>query len=121
MLQLLILVVMVMTGGKVQQAEAHPCATSFFSALVELIPCRQAVAPFSSWQPTEACCAAVKALGQPCLCVLINGPPISGVDRSLALQLPLKCSVNFEPCKLISSSFSLGINHMVRFQTDLNH
>ncbi|KVH97069.1 Bifunctional inhibitor/plant lipid transfer protein/seed storage helical domain-containing protein [Cynara cardunculus var. scolymus] len=57
---------------------AHPCGSTFFSALVQLIPCRASVAPFSPIPPNEACCTAIKVLGQPCLCVLVNGPPISG-------------------------------------------
>ncbi|KAF2293626.1 hypothetical protein GH714_003494 [Hevea brasiliensis] len=61
---------------------------------------RAAVAPYRSIPPSEACCNAVKSLGQPCLCVLLNGPPISGVDRNMALQLPDKCFANFEPCEI---------------------
>ncbi|GFQ08152.1 hypothetical protein PHJA_002959200 [Phtheirospermum japonicum] len=82
----------------VQESKGHPCGSTFFSALVHLIPCRAAVAPFSPIPPSESCCASVKALGQPCLCVLVNGPPISGVDRTMAMQLPEKCTANFEPC-----------------------
>ncbi|KAI3743747.1 hypothetical protein L1987_56812 [Smallanthus sonchifolius] len=89
---------MVVMGLLVQATVAHPCGSTFFSALVQLIPCRASVAPFSPIPPNEACCTSVKVLGQPCLCVLVNGPPISGVDRSMAMQLPEKCSVNFEPC-----------------------
>ncbi|KAJ0641674.1 putative lipid-transfer protein DIR1 [Helianthus annuus] len=92
----------IVMGLLVQVTVAHPCGSTFFSALVQLIPCRASVAPFSPIPPNEACCNAIKVLGQPCLCVLVNGPPISGVDRSMAMQLPEKCSVNFEPCnKLI--------------------
>ncbi|KAJ7013035.1 protein LIM2 [Populus alba x Populus x berolinensis] len=85
-----------------EHGQAHPCGSTFFSALIQLIPCRAAVAPFSPIQPSELCCSAVKALGQPCLCTLVNGPPISGVDRNMALQLPDKCSANFEPCNSLS-------------------
>ncbi|KAF2319434.1 hypothetical protein GH714_015797 [Hevea brasiliensis] len=63
-------------------------------------PPMAAVAPYSPIPPSDACCNAVKSLGQPCLCVLVNGPPISGVDRNMALQLPDKCTANFEPCIL---------------------
>ncbi|XP_042015600.1 non-specific lipid-transfer protein 3-like [Salvia splendens] len=91
----LILVVVVVA----QESTAHPCGSTFFSALIQLIPCRSAVAPFSPIPPTEACCASIKALGQPCLCVLVNGPPISGVDRTMATQLPEKCTANFESCE----------------------
>uniref|UniRef100_A0A7N0V2W9 Bifunctional inhibitor/plant lipid transfer protein/seed storage helical domain-containing protein n=1 Tax=Kalanchoe fedtschenkoi TaxID=63787 RepID=A0A7N0V2W9_KALFE len=76
------------------------CGRNFFSALVQMIPCRSAVAPFSPLPPTEACCQAIIALGQPCLCALINGPPVSGVDRNMTLQLPDKCLANFEPCAM---------------------
>ena len=92
----------------VAQVESTPCTSTFFSALVQLIPCRAAVAPFSPIPPSEACCNALKALGQPCLCVLVNGPPISGVDRNMASQLPDKCTANFEPCAL-----SLSLSPMV--------
>ncbi|KAK6240259.1 hypothetical protein QUC31_005728 [Theobroma cacao] len=86
--------------GLLEHSEGSACSSTFFSALVQLIPCRAAVAPFSPIPPNEACCNAIKALGQPCLCVLVNGPPISGVDRNMALQLPEKCTANFEPCIL---------------------
>ncbi|GAV85686.1 LTP_2 domain-containing protein [Cephalotus follicularis] len=82
----------------VQHGQGLSCGSTFFSALVQLIPCRAAVAPFSPIPPSETCCNAIKSLGQPCLCVLVNGPPISGVDRNMALQLPDKCTANFEPC-----------------------
>ncbi|XP_020271440.1 putative lipid-transfer protein DIR1 [Asparagus officinalis] len=71
-----------------------PCSTSFFSVLVQLMPCRPAVAQFSTVPPSEVCCNAVRSLGQDCLCALLNGPPITGVDRDSALQLPNKCNVN---------------------------
>ncbi|XP_074270599.1 putative lipid-transfer protein DIR1 [Silene latifolia] len=88
--------------GQVQgQTPGTSCTNTFFSSLVQLIPCRAAVSPFSPVPPTETCCSAVKALGQPCLCVLINGPPISGVDTSMALQLPVKCATSFDPCELL--------------------
>lgn len=94
----LVMLVLLMASSAVQETRSHPCGSTFFSALVQLIPCRASVAPFSPIPPSEACCASVKALGQPCLCVLITGPPISGVDRSMAMQLPDKCAANFEPC-----------------------
>ncbi|KAJ4850625.1 hypothetical protein Tsubulata_022195 [Turnera subulata] len=97
---LVFMLVLVMTGV-VDKGEGHVCGSTFFSALVQLIPCRAAVAPFSPIPPSEPCCNAVKTLGQPCLCVLVNGPPISGVDKNMALQLPDKCSANFEPCELM--------------------
>ncbi|KAL3615377.1 hypothetical protein CASFOL_041038 [Castilleja foliolosa] len=95
-----LILVLVMAAAMVQESKGHPCGSTFFSALVQLIPCRSAVAPFSPIPPTESCCASVKALGQPCLCVLVNGPPISGVDRTMAMQLPEKCTANFEPCEM---------------------
>ncbi|GAB4832617.1 hypothetical protein Ancab_006635 [Ancistrocladus abbreviatus] len=93
-------VLMLTIAGMPQQGKSHGCGGTFFSALVQLIPCRASVTPFSSIPPSDACCSAVKALGQPCLCVLINGPPISGVDRNMALLLPEKCMTGFEPCEI---------------------
>ncbi|MED6210089.1 hypothetical protein PIB30_060808 [Stylosanthes scabra] len=83
------------------KGQSTPCTSTFFSALVQLLPCRTAVAPFSRIPPTDACCNAVMALGQPCLCLLLNGPSIAGIDRSMALQLPDKCTTNFEPCDIM--------------------
>ncbi|CAL9003878.1 unnamed protein product [Prunus brigantina] len=83
-----------------QELAGTMCASTFFSSIVQLIPCRAAVVPFSPILPSETCCNALKALGQPCLCVLVNGPSISGVDRTMAMQLPEKCTINFEPCTL---------------------
>ncbi|CAN6829846.1 unnamed protein product [Brassica oleracea] len=84
------------------EEEVGGCSRTFFSSLVQLIPCRAAVAPFSPVPPTESCCAAIVTLGRPCLCLLANGPPLSGIDRSMALQLPLTCSANFPPCDVIT-------------------
>ncbi|KAJ9558414.1 hypothetical protein OSB04_013028 [Centaurea solstitialis] len=83
-------------------ADKYPpiCTGEFVEQELSLIPCRASVAPFSPIPPNEACCNALRVLGQPCLCVLVNGPPISGVDRSMAMQLPEKCNVNFGPCEL---------------------
>ncbi|KNA17753.1 hypothetical protein SOVF_077190 [Spinacia oleracea] len=75
---------------------------TFFSELVRLIPCRASVSPFSLIPPTQTCCNAIKTLGHPCLCVL--GPPISGVDRSMTLQLPEKCA------PILIHEFSIGQN-----------
>ncbi|KAF5738366.1 protein M7-like [Tripterygium wilfordii] len=93
-----LLVFLLMMTCYVERGRGAACTSTFFSALVQLIPCRAAVAPFSPIPPSETCCNAVKTLGQPCLCVLVNGPPITGVDRNMALQLPDKCTANFEPC-----------------------
>lgn len=95
-----LMVVMLIMSEMVGQGQGRTCGNTFFSALVQLIPCRTAVSPFSPIPPSETCCNAVKTLGQPCLCVLVNGPPISGVDRGMALQLPDKCAANFDPCEL---------------------
>ncbi|KAE8671362.1 clustered mitochondria protein-like isoform X2 [Hibiscus syriacus] len=65
---------------------------------VDVGPYRAAVPPFSLIPPSGNCCNAIKALGQPCLYVLVNGPPITSVDRNMAFQLPQKYSANFEPC-----------------------
>lgn len=102
----LVMLILVITYSSiaVKGSNGHPCSSTFFSALIQLIPCRASVVPFSSVPPSEACCASIKALGQPCLCVLINGPPISGVDRNMAVQLPEKCTANFEQCKNLSTS-----------------
>ena len=107
-----LLLVLLGITSLVAQGENTPCTSTFFSALVQLLPCRTAIAPFSPIPPTEACCNAVKALGQPCLCFLVNGPPISGVDRNMALQLPEKCTANFEP----SLSLSLSLTHTHKFK-----
>ena len=93
--------ILLIMAGLVAQVQSNPCTSTFFSALVQLIPCRAAVAPFSPIPPNDACCNALKGLGQPCLCVLVNGPPISGVDRNMASQLPEKCTANFDPCEIM--------------------
>ncbi|KAK7334779.1 hypothetical protein VNO80_26542 [Phaseolus coccineus] len=98
----LVWVLMMIVGLGFREVESSPCTSTFFSALVQLIPCRAAVAPFSSIPPSDACCNALRTLGQPCLCVLVTGPPISGVDRNMASQLPDKCTTNFEPCNVKS-------------------
>ncbi|CAI9786085.1 unnamed protein product [Fraxinus pennsylvanica] len=105
-------IVFMAAGVLVKESNGHPCGSTFFSALVQLIPCRAAVAPFSTIPPSDACCAAIKILGQPCLCVLVSGPPITGVDKNMAMQLPDKCTANFEPCKL-SPFKSLSLSRTV--------
>ncbi|KAG9450677.1 hypothetical protein H6P81_010642 [Aristolochia fimbriata] len=98
-LQTLMWVVFLVTLGEaLKPGLSQACPTSYYSALMQLLPCRQAVGPFSPLPPSEACCVVVKSLGQPCLCSIINGPPISGVDRSMAMLLPAKCAANFGPC-----------------------
>lgn len=81
------------------QTMGQLCASTFVGSVLQLMPCRPAVAAFAAEPPSEPCCTALKVLGQPCLCMLINGPPIAGLDRSLAMQLPAKCAANFDPCK----------------------
>ncbi|KAL6954934.1 hypothetical protein U1Q18_045340 [Sarracenia purpurea var. burkii] len=98
-------------GGKGQTT----CGSTFFSALVHLIPCRAAVTPFSPIPPSDSCCSAIRTLGQPCLCVLVNGPPITGVNRNMAMQLPDKCSANFEP----SGHYALGFRTGRRMKAGL--
>ncbi|XVF22988.1 hypothetical protein REPUB_Repub12eG0218300 [Reevesia pubescens] len=79
--------------GLLEQGQGTVCGSTFFSALVQLIPCRPSFGRFSPIPPSEACCNAIKVLGQPCLCVLVNGPPVSGVDWNMALQQPDKNAV----------------------------
>ncbi|KAL8262444.1 hypothetical protein R6Q59_023793 [Mikania micrantha] len=100
--RMMIVMVVVVVALLVQGNMGFPCGSTFFSALVQLIPCRASVVPFSPIPPNDSCCTAIRVLGQPCLCVLVNGPPISGVDRSLAMQLPEKCNLNFGPCELLN-------------------
>ncbi|XP_010257785.1 PREDICTED: protein LIM3 [Nelumbo nucifera] len=94
------LVFMVAMASMVEHGMGQGCSSTFFAALVQLIPCRPAVTSFSPLPPTEGCCNAVRMLGQPCLCMLVSGPPIAGVDRNVAMQLPAKCAFNFEPCQV---------------------
>ncbi|XP_068643916.1 uncharacterized protein [Aristolochia californica] len=92
------LIFLVTLGEAQNPGLSQACPDSYYSAIMQLLPCRQAVAPFSPLPPSEACCAVVKALGQPCLCSILNGPPMSGVDRTMAMLLPAKCAANFGPC-----------------------
>ncbi|XP_010238648.2 uncharacterized protein LOC104584760 [Brachypodium distachyon] len=66
---------------------------NYLGALLQLmIPCKAAVAPFSPSPPSEDCCSAVRELGQPCLCLLLAGPLISGADRQMLSRLPSTCA-----------------------------
>ncbi|KAL5983288.1 hypothetical protein ACLOJK_017372 [Asimina triloba] len=85
------LIFLVLMARMVTQGSGQRCTLTFFAALVRLMPCRAAVAPYGPMPPTLACCNALRTLGRPCLCVIVNGPPISGIDRNLALELPSKC------------------------------
>lgn len=118
-LSLVVILVLVLSAF-VQQSRARSCGNTFFSSLIQMIPCRASVAPFSPIQPSEACCNAIKTLGQPCLCVLVNGPPISGVDRNMALQLPDKCTANFQPCNEHSNFSQTSTFHFSFSQQVLN-
>lgn len=80
------------------ESKGQICDSTFFGALMELMPCQQAVNPFAALPPSEACCAAIQALGQPCLCLVLNGPTLPYIDRTIAVQLPDQCSANFPPC-----------------------
>ena len=67
------------------QVPGQTCGSTFFGALVQLIPCRGAVAPFSMVQPTLACCNAIKTLGLACVSSSTALP-------SLALTATWRCS-----------------------------
>lgn len=83
-------------GGGEGEPTSTACGSSsynYLSALLRLmIPCKAAVAPFSPTPPAEECCWAVRELGQPCLCMLLAGPPISGADRRMLVRLPSTCA-----------------------------
>ncbi|KAM3191829.1 hypothetical protein ACQJBY_069205 [Aegilops geniculata] len=83
-------------GGGGGGEPATACGSSsynYLGALLRLvIPCKAAVAPFSPAPPTDECCRAVRELGQPCLCLLLAGPPISGADRRMLTRLPSICA-----------------------------
>lgn len=100
------LVLLVFMASMVEHGVGQGCTRNFFSVLLQLMPCRPAVAPFSLIPPSEGCCSALRDLGQPCLCVLLNGPPLSGVDHTSTLQLPAKCAINYAPC---NASFLSGL------------
>ncbi|KAI9081407.1 hypothetical protein K1719_036553 [Acacia pycnantha] len=115
LLVLLIIMTGLVAGGRQGSLTTVPCTRTFFSALVQLLPCRAAVRAVSPIPPGEACCNAVRALGQPCLCLITNGPLISSIDQDMAWQLPAKCDANFEPCDLslsLSPSLSPSVNHI---------
>ncbi|ONK79038.1 uncharacterized protein A4U43_C01F2230 [Asparagus officinalis] len=78
------------------------CPTVFYLVMLQFTPCSLAVAPFGPSPPSSACCKAIRSMGQACLCSLLNGPPLAGVDRNAALQLPSKCVLNYEPCIIIN-------------------
>ncbi|KAF7014909.1 hypothetical protein CFC21_028836 [Triticum aestivum] len=80
-------------GGGEPTTACGSSSYNYLGALLRLmIPCKAAVAPFSPAPPTEECCRAVRELGQPCLCLLLAGPPISGADRRMLTRLPSICA-----------------------------
>jgi hypothetical protein len=87
-------------GGEGEGESATACGSSsynYLSALLRLmIPCKAAVAPFSPTPPNEECCSAVRELGQPCLCMLLAGPLISGADRRMLIRLPTTCAATYD-------------------------
>lgn len=104
------LVFIMATTCVMEQGKAKFCSNSVISSLVQLIPCRPSLSPFRPIPPSFLCCNAIKTLGQPCLCALLDGPPVSGVDYNLAMLLPQKCSADFDPC-----TFFLPLNILWSF------
>lgn len=98
-LVLLLVLVVLGPGGEAgtaaASASASACGSSsynYLGALLRLmLPCKAAVAPFSPARPSDECCSAVRELGQPCFCLLLAGPPISGADRLMLSRLPEAC------------------------------
>jgi hypothetical protein len=91
-------------GASAGEGKEEPTATAcgdssynYLSALLRLmIPCKAAVAPFSPTPPDDECCSAVRELGQPCLCMLLAGPLISGADRRMLIRLPSTCAAAYD-------------------------
>jgi hypothetical protein len=91
-------------GASAGEGKEEPTATAcgdssynYLSALLRLmIPCKAAVAPFSPTPPDDECCSAVRELGQPCLCMLLAGPLISGADRRILIRLPSTCAATYD-------------------------
>ncbi|KAG1330849.1 Type 6 nonspecific lipid transfer protein LTP602 [Cocos nucifera] len=56
-------------------------------------PCISSVNPVD--KPADACCTALAHADLPCLCAYKNSGmlPYLGINASLAMQLPAKCSV----------------------------
>ena len=92
------LVFMIAMTCFVEQSKAKFCSNSLISTLVQLIPCKPSLSPFSPMPPSLLCCHALKTLGQPCLCAVLDAPPVSGIDYNVAMLLPQKCALNFHPC-----------------------
>ncbi|KAL5198671.1 hypothetical protein ABZP36_002183 [Zizania latifolia] len=86
----------VVVGGQDEVAGTASCgSSSYLGALIQLmVPCKAAVAPFSPARPSGECCAAVRELGQRCLCLLLAGPPISGADGLMLSRLPAACAAD---------------------------
>ncbi|KAG8080826.1 hypothetical protein GUJ93_ZPchr0007g4552 [Zizania palustris] len=83
-------------GRQDEAAGTASCGGSgYLGALIQLmVPCKAAVAPFSPARPSGECCAAVRELGQRCLCLLLAGPPISGADGLMLSRLPAACAAD---------------------------
>lgn len=94
------------------------CRNMYFVVLFRLIPCMPSVVSFAPAPPSEECCSAVKNVTQPCFCDLTNGPPINGVDRNVALTLPVQCSLNFDPCNF-SFLTVYGFSTALKFSLNL--
>lgn len=116
------LVFMMAIACFLEPGKAKFCSNSLISSLVQLIPCRPALSPFRPTPPSLLCCNALKTLGQPCLCAVLDAPPVSGVDYNLAMSLPQKCATNFDPCnyfsfisQLILAFFCIEILEKLRF------
>ncbi|KAG6593320.1 putative lipid-transfer protein DIR1 [Cucurbita maxima] len=92
------LVFMIAMTCFVEPSKAKFCSNSLISTLVQLIPCKPSLSPFSPMPPSLLCCHALKTLGQPCLCAVLDAPPVSGIDYNVAMLLPQKCALNFHPC-----------------------
>nr|AOC88989.1 type 6 nonspecific lipid transfer protein LTP602 [Elaeis guineensis] len=63
-------------------------------------PCISTVKPVE--KPADVCCTAIAHADLPCFCAYKNSGmlPYLGIDPSLAMQLPAKCSVPAPPqCK----------------------
>ncbi|KAL0374287.1 UNVERIFIED_CONTAM: hypothetical protein Sradi_3344400 [Sesamum radiatum] len=62
---LTLLMLVLAMAALVQESKGHPCGSTFFATLVQLIPCRAAVAPFSPVLPTRLAVHPSKLSGSP--------------------------------------------------------
>ncbi|KAG6435127.1 hypothetical protein SASPL_106778 [Salvia splendens] len=95
---MMMVLVLVLVLAMVQRSTSHPCMSTFFSALVQLIPCRSASSP-----NRVLLCLCFHQRARPTLSLRV-----SGVDRAMAIQLPEMCSANFDPCILLPSINSVN-------------